>query len=262
MLSVEKRHDFILEELLRNGRVTIVELSRQLQVNRNTIQSDLEKLERRKLLHRVRGGALPMERPRYSIHAHGLTFQENMQKQIEEKARIALVAIRFIKPGDTIALSPGSTTTQLARNIRQLQIPNLTVVTNAVNIAMELTGLPGLSLTLTGGLLLSDFLALVGPLAEQSLNQMYVAKAFVGVTGLNAEHGLTSPNQFEALTLRIMLQRAQRTIVLADHTKLGRVTLHYIAPITAIHTLVTDHDAAPEVLPTLKELGIEVLTAY
>src|SRR5260370_18383619 len=110
MLSVEKRHDFILEELLRNGRVTIVELSRQLQVNRNTIQSDLEKLERRKLLHRVRGGPLPMERPRYTLHPHGLTFQQNMQNQIDDRARIARDAIAFIKRRDTLPFSRRSTT--------------------------------------------------------------------------------------------------------------------------------------------------------
>jgi DeoR/GlpR family transcriptional regulator of sugar metabolism len=126
---------------------------------------------------------------------------------------------------------------------------------------MELTGVQGITLTLTGGLLLPDFFALVGPLAEQSLNQMYVAKAFIGVTGLSPEYGLTGPNQLEALTHKLTMQRAQRTIALVDHTKLGRVALHTIAPISSLHTLITDHEAPPAMLSGLKELGIDVCLA-
>src|SRR5581483_10184879 len=126
---------------------------------------------------------------------------------------------------------------------------------------MELSGLKGITMTLTGGLLLPDFFALVGPLAEQSLSQMYVAKAFIGITGLSPEYGLTGPNQLEALTHKLTMQRAQRTIVLVDHTKLGRVALHTIAPITSMHTLITDHDAPSDMLSALKELGIDVCLA-
>lgn len=253
-----KRADAILEELIRHGRVTVEDLSQQFQVNSSTIRRDLERMERQNLLRRVHGGAVPVDTLAYSTYAYDLTFQENMSKQVEEKTRIALAAAHLIQPGDTIALSPGTTTTHLARSIRHLQIQHLTVITNAVNIAMELAGLPDINITLTGGLLLSDFFALVGPLAEQSLNQMYVAKAFVGFTGLSPEYGLTGPNQLEALTHRITLQRAQRTIILADHTKLGRVALHHVAPITAMHTLVTDRDASPDLVAKFQAAGIEV----
>ena len=254
-----KRHDFILEELLRNGRVTVEDLSQQLRVNGSTIRRDLERLERINLLRRVHGGAVPIDNLSYNTYAYDITFQENMSKQVEEKGRIALAAARLIEPGDTISLSPGTSTTYLARSIRQLQIQNLSVITNAMNIAMDLTGVQGINLTLTGGILLSDFFALVGPLAEQSFNQMYVAKAFVGVTGLSAQYGLTGPNQLEALTHRITLQRAHHTFVLADHTKLGQVALHYVLPISAMHTLITDDHASPEFIDQLEKLGIEVL---
>ncbi len=256
-----KRHDLILDELLNSGRVTVEDLSRQLQVNSSTIRRDLERLERSNLLRRVHGGAVPIDSLSYNTYAYDITFQENMNKQVEEKGRIALAAARLIEAGDTIALSPGTTTTYLARSILQLQIQNLTVITNAMNIAMELTSLPGVNLTLTGGILLSDFFALVGPLAEQSFNQMYVAKAFVGMTGISPEYGLTGPNQLEAFTHKMTLQRAQRTFVLADHTKLGRVALNYVLPISAMHTLITDSDASPEFLARLKLLGVDVLIA-
>jgi DeoR/GlpR family transcriptional regulator of sugar metabolism len=258
MSNAAKRAEFILQELLLNGRVDAEQLSQQLDVNASTIRRDLERLERQNLLRRVHGGALPVDMLAYSAYAYGLTFQENMSKQVEEKTQMARTALSLIQPGDTIALSPGTTTTHLARAIRHAQIQPLTVVTNAVNIAMELNGLENISLTLTGGLLLPDFFALVGPLAEQSLNQMYVAKAFVGVTGLSPEHGLTGPNPLEALTHRLTIQRALRTIVLTDHTKLGRVALHAVVPTTAMHVLITDHEAPEDMLARFRDLGVEV----
>src|SRR5579875_2729540 len=156
MSNAAKRAEFILQELLLNGRVDAEQLSHQLSVNASTIRRDLERLEKQNLLRRVHGGALPVDMLAYSAYAYGLTFQENMSKQVEEKTQIARTALNFIQPGDTIALSPGTTTTHLARAIRHSQIQPLTVVTNAVNIAMELNGLENISLTLTGGLLLPD----------------------------------------------------------------------------------------------------------
>jgi DeoR/GlpR family transcriptional regulator of sugar metabolism len=133
------------------------------------------------------------------------------------------------------------------------------VITNAVNIAMELSGLKDLNLNLTGGLFLPDFFALVGPQAEQNLNETFVGKAFVGVTGLSLEHGLTGPNQLEALTHRLTLQRARQTYVLADHSKLGQVALYRICPLSAVQTLITDDRAAPEIVRKLEEAGLNVL---
>ena len=258
MANTARRAEIILQELLLNGRVDAEQLSQRLQVNASTIRRDLERLEQQNLLRRVHGGALPVDLLAYSAYAYDLTFQENMNKQVEEKTQIALAALRLIEPGDTLALSPGTTTTHLARAIRHSQIQPLTIVTNAINIAMELTGVKGISLTLTGGLLLPDFFALVGPLTEQSLSQMYVAKAFLGVTGLSLQHGLTGPNQLEALTHKLTIQRAQKTIVLADHCKLDRVALHAIAPLEAMHALVTDHGAPETFLQGLREHAIEI----
>jgi DeoR/GlpR family transcriptional regulator of sugar metabolism len=218
-------------------------------------------MEQQHLLRRVHGGAVNVDMIAYSAYGYDLTFQENIGKMVEEKTRIAQAALDLIKPGDAIALSPGTTTTYLARAIRHAQIQPLTVVTNAVNIAMELNGLKGITLTLTGGLLLTNFFALVGPLAEQSLSLMYAGKAFLGVTGLSAEYGLTGPNQLEALTHKLTMQRAKCTIILADSSKVGHVALHSIAPITAMHTLITDRAAPAEQIAQLRKLGIDVFLA-
>ncbi len=258
MHTTNGRTEKILQELLSNGRVEVEELSQQFRVNSSTIRRDLEKLERQGFLRRTHGGAVPVDTLSYSAYAYDLSFQENVNKQPEEKSQIALAAAHRIMPGDTIALSPGTTTTQLARTIRHLQLKDLTVVTNAINIAMELAGVRGINLIVTGGILLPDFFALVGPQAEQSLNEMYVSKAFIGVTGIDPEHGLTGPNQLEALTHRLTLQRAKQTIVLADHAKLGQVALYRIAPIKSIQTLITDRAASSEMVEKFKAIGLEV----
>ena len=261
MIHGKKRSDIILEEILRRGRVTVDELSKELDVNGSTIRRDLERLERQNLLRRVHGGAVAVDMTSYSKYAPDITFQENMNKQVDEKTRIAATAARLIKPGDAIALSPGTTTTYLARGIRYLQMQNLTIITNAVNIAMELADLQNITLTLIGGLFLPDFFALVGPLAEQSLQQMYVTKAFIGATGVSPEYGITGPNQLEALTHRLTIQRAAQTFILADHTKLGKVALHAIAPLSSAHTLITDAHASEELIDSFKARGIEVIRA-
>lgn len=259
MSNKTTRTELIMQELLSNGRIEVESLSQQLDVNASTVRRDLEQLERQGMLRRVHGGAVPIDAMSYSAYASDLTFQENINKQSDEKAQIALLAVQQIKPGDSIALSPGTTTTQLARTIRHFQISNLTVVTNAINIAMELVGLPGINLILTGGILLPDFFALVGPQAEQSLNEMFVTKAFVGVTGLSGQHGLTGPNQLEALTHRLTLQRARQKIVLADHTKLEQVALYRICPLNLVDTLITDQGASPEMVKNYRNVGLEVL---
>lgn len=253
-----QRSEFILQELLRNGSVLVEDLARQLSVDVSTIRRDLEKLERQQLLKRVHGGAVPVDPLSYTAYTEDLTFQSNMQKQIEAKTRIALAAAQLIEPGDAIAISPGTTTTHLARAIRQLQIPQLTIVTNALNIAMELAGLRDLSMTLIGGILLPDFFATVGPMAEQSLDELYTNKAFIGSHGIGPEHGLTGPNQLEALTYRAIMRRARQTIVLADHTKLGHIALYRIAPISAAHTLITDSAAPREIVQALIASGVQV----
>ncbi|MBC8161913.1 MAG: DeoR/GlpR transcriptional regulator [Roseiflexaceae bacterium] len=255
------RAEHILQLLVRQGRVAVEELSRELGVNGSTIRRDLEKLERQNLLRRVHGGAVAADALSYTAYAHELSFQANLNKQAGAKTQIALAAMQLIQPADTIAISPGTTTTQLARALRHSPPRPLTVVTTAVNVAMELAGVRELNLVLSGGFLLPDFFALAGPLAEQSLRELYVSTAFIGVTGLSTEHGLTGPNQLEALTYRATIERARRVVVLADSTKLGTVALFRIAPLPAVHTLITDATATEAQLAPLRAAGLEIIVA-
>lgn len=261
MADERDRAEYILQQLVRHGKVQVEDLTQAFSVNSSTIRRDLEKLERQHLLRRVHGGAVTAEALSYSAYAHELTFQTNLSRHAEAKIQIALAALHLIQPDDTIAISPGTTTTQLARAIRLGPQRSLTVVTTAVNIAMELAGAREINTVLTGGLLLPDFFALAGPLAEQSLRDLYVATAFIGVTGLDAQHGLTGPHQLEAQTYRATIERARRVVVLADSSKLGVVALYRIAPIAAIHTLITDADATEAALVPLRVQGVEVIIA-
>jgi DeoR/GlpR family transcriptional regulator of sugar metabolism len=252
------RAEYILQELLSRGEVAVDALCAALGVDASTVRRDLEKLERQHLLRRVHGGAVRNDALASTAYADNLTFQENMTRQVAEKTRIAQAAARLIRPGDTIAISPGTTTTHLARAIRQIQPAGLTVVTNAANIALELAGARGLTLVLTGGILLPDFFALVGPMAEQNLSELHTDTAFIGMDGVSVAHGLTGPNPLEALAFRATMDRAGRTVVLADHTKIGRAALYRIAPISAMHTLITDAAAPAEELRLLREQGVAV----
>lgn len=255
------RESFILGELLRSGEVKVDDLSRRLAVNSSTIRRDLEKLERQRLIKRVHGGAVPVDTLTRGSFSHDLVFQANMSQNTEEKTNIALAAARLIRSGDTIMLSTGTTVAHLARAIRHLNIGGLTVVTNAVNIAIELAGLRDIDLLVSGGTVLPDFFAMVGPMAEQSLRQVYVKKAFIGVAGLSLTHGMTQPNAMQALAHRIIIEQAEQVIVLADSSKIGKVALYHTAPITAMHTFITGADAPAEAVSTLRSMGIEVVQA-
>jgi len=253
-----QRGEWIVQTLMQSGAVSVDDLAQRFQVDSSTIRRDLEKLERQQLLRRVHGGAVPIDPRSYTVYTEEITFQSNMHKQVEEKTRIAQAALQLIEPGDSIALSPGTTTTHLARAIRQAQIARLSIVTNALNIAMELAGMRDLSLTVVGGLLLPDFFALVGPMAEHNLGELYTSKAFIGSHGINVEHGLTGPNQLEALSYRAMMRQAHQTIVLADHTKIGHIALYRITPVTAMQQLITDSTTPQAAVLELRARGVQV----
>lgn len=255
------RQDQILQELLCKSQVNVEALSRRFGVNTSTIRRDLEQLERKNLLKRIHGGAVPVDALSYYAFGQGLTFRDNITDSVDEKTAISMAAAAMISRGESISISPGTTTTILARAIRNSRVSNLTVVTNAVNIAMELAGSSEITLVLTGGILLSDFFALAGPITESNLAQMHVDKAFIGVTGFSLTHGLTGPNQLEAHTHLAAMENAKEVIVLADHSKLNQVALYTVAPLEKVHVLITDSKAPKPLLKEIKDRGIRVITA-
>src|SRR5205085_9688434 len=164
--------------------------------------------------------------------------REKTRQLVDEKRRSGAAAAGLVAPGDTIILSPGTTTMEVARQLSGRR--NVTVVTSAVNIAAELAGDPEIDVIVTGGHLRGTTYALVGSLAEENLRGLHVNKLFLGGNGLTVEHGLTTPDLSVATTDRALLRSAERVIVIVDHSKIGRATLCQTAPIEHIHVVVTD----------------------
>jgi len=253
-LLAEERRRRIMEALARRGAVGVATLSQALGCSEATLRRDLQRLEEENLLRRTHGGAMLVgDNPEVELFP-----LDKATLQVIEKRAIADAAARLVAPGEVVALNGGTTTQDVARRIRA--IANLRVVTNSVGVAAELAGAPDLEVTLTGGTLRGS-LELSGPLAEQSLRNVYVDTAFIGVDGLTVQHGLTTYNQAEASINRIMIGQARRVIVVADHTKIGRVTMALIAPARDVAALVTDAAAPRDHLDELRSAGIEVVVA-
>jgi DeoR family transcriptional regulator of aga operon len=253
------RTEEILKELLRTGEVSVSDLVRQLNVSPATVRRALRSLERKGLLRRTHGGAVALEPLLYEQFRHVSSFQEQEKHRVLEKRRIGLAAAELVADGETIAIGAGTTTTQVARSIRHRK--GLTIVTNAINIAMELSHRDDLKVMVTGGWVSGSWFALVGPGAIHSAGEVFVDKAFIGVDGIHAERGLTTNYPDQATIHRAMINQARRTIVVADHHKIGVLGTALICPITDIHTLISDRAAPDEALALFSAAAIEVLRA-
>ena len=254
-----RRAQMILQELLRAGGVSVGALARRLKVSPATIRRDLAELEGRGLLRRTHGGALPIQPLLYEPFRHISYYHEQERQRGAEKRRIGLVAAELVTDGETLAIGAGTTATQVARSICLHK--GLTVLTNAVNVAMELSHRDDLKVIVTGGFLSGDWFALVGPAAIQSVGELFVDKVFVGVDGIHAEHGLTTNYPEQATIHRAMMRQARRKIVVADHRKLGATGAALICPVAEVDVLITDRGATDEAVAPFVARDIEVRRA-
>jgi DeoR family fructose operon transcriptional repressor len=255
MFSSERKQKIItlLEE---TPAVKVNELSQLFQVSEVTIRRDLQDLEEAGLLKRTHGGAVNIETASYEP-----TLLEKEEEQLEEKKAIARAAINLITNGSTIIFDAGSTTLQLARLLKTTRIQNLTVVTNAINVAWELAYVEGIELILTGGHVRHNTLSSVGPVAEKTLENMYVDKVFLATNGIDIERGLTTPNVYEAQVKQKMIKSGREVIVLTDHSKFGRVSLGSICSLSHVDCVITDSKTPEAYVTRLKEIGIKVIVA-
>lgn len=250
MLS-EERQRAILDLLGRDGRVLVGDLAKHFHTSQVTIRKDLEILQANGRIHRTHGGAL-------SVRESALedpTLREKEKLHSTEKAQIAAAAVRLISEGQVIVLDSGTTTTAIGRALRDFK--NLTVVTNALNIAAELSG-SDVEVILTGGNLRKNSFSLVGPLAEDTLHRLNADILFLGVDGFDVDHGLSTPNLLEARVNRAMMEMAKTTIAVCDSSKFGKRSLSLIAPPTAIQRVITDNGIPRPDLALLKKSGVQV----
>lgn len=243
-----------MEQIKLQSRVSVPELSQYFNVSESTIRRDLKELEDAKLIRRTHGGAIAIESVNFEP-----TYLEKEDQFRKEKEAIAKKAVEFIHEGDTLLLDSGTTIFHLVKELKKFD--KLTVVTNSLIFAQELQDSQGIDVMITGGFLRKETLALVGPLAEQSLNKMKVDIAFIGTNGIDLIEGITTPNLVEAETKRKMIQSAKQVVLLADHSKLGKVAFAKVAELSEINKLIIDQEVPESVINSLKNLGMDVYTA-
>ena len=241
-----------IQQMLQGAdAVTIGELTDQLGVSEATVRRDLDALQRSGLVQRTHGGAV-------STRVHELPYPARNTLQVLEKKAIARAASTMVTPGDTLFIGGGSTTLRLAELLVDVDV---TVVTNSIPVATELSRGRSGQVIVVGGSVRIPELSLVGPRAVEGIRYYRATTAFLGVPAIDSEHGFTADGDVEAATDSAFIDMAQRTVVLADHTKLGRVSTRQVVPLEALHTVVTDPGATPSIIDELRATGTHVVVA-
>jgi DeoR family transcriptional regulator of aga operon len=256
--SISRRSEQIVKFLLSAGTASIEELLAVAGSSAPSIRRDLARLENRGLIRRTHGGAELAEPLLYEPFRYDSSFLAREQRHAAEKRRIGLAAAEMIQEGETVGLSAGTTTTHIGRSLRHRE--KIQVVTNAINIGMELCNRTSIRTYLTGGVVLWAWsFALSGNAALSFLDNVYMDKVFLSVTGLDAERGATSLEADEALVYRKMLKQTKQVIVVADSSKLGKVSPAIICPTSEIQVLITDTGATPDAVALFERQGTRVL---
>ncbi|MEP6883118.1 MAG: DeoR/GlpR family DNA-binding transcription regulator [Gammaproteobacteria bacterium] len=254
LLVGERRHR-ILDLLREHGRVTVDALATRFVTSAVTIRSDLAALEAGGSLERTHGGALlsrddddrPLAVKRTLHHA--------------EKVRIARAAVALIENGETVILDSGTTTAEIAKQIRKLDGYSINVITNALNIATLLADVPFVRLIMPGGILRPESNSLSGHMAEAALADLQADRLFLGADGLDPERGVMTPHLPEAQLNAKMIAISRQVIAVADSSKLMRRNISLIARVDQLHMLITDSGAHPDVVAELERRGVEVRLA-
>ncbi|SMO83672.1 DeoR/GlpR family DNA-binding transcription regulator [Gracilimonas mengyeensis] len=253
-MTVAERHETILKKLKESGKVYVQELSEDLDVSEVTIRKDLRVLEEKGLLFRTHGGATQS-----NPYTSDRPVSEKEKVQAEEKSLIAQEALKLIGDNDSIVLASGTTILALARKIH----PNrrLNVITSALNISLELAQHKNVEILQLGGQLRQSSTSVVGPYAEQFLDGITCGILFLGVDGIDLDHGLTTSNLMEASLNQRFIEVAQYTVVLADHTKFGKRGFSRICSLDKVQHIITDEGVSAETVAKLEESGVQVTIA-
>ncbi|WP_375431382.1 DeoR/GlpR family DNA-binding transcription regulator [uncultured Friedmanniella sp.] len=247
----------LLELLVNAGKLDVEEAATRFAVSAATIRRDLDYLADQQLLSRTHGGAVP------NTTSYDLPLRYKSSNHGEAKSRIAARAVAMLWPGCTVSLNGGTTTVEVARAIPGAEpLHNgITVVTNAINIATELTVRPFIKIVVCGGVARPQSYELVGAMASETLSQLTPDICFLGATGLDPVAGITTHDEAEAAINRVMVQQAKRTVVVADSSKLGTVGFSRICHVHEVAAVLTDSAADPATVETLQGSGVEVILA-
>ena len=226
-----RRQEIILQVLRQNGSATIRDLSDKLDVSGWTIRRDLAELEEMQQIRRTHGRV-------EIVNGRTEQLEFNAQQNSEAKRAIGITTARLLKSNQVIALGAGTTATQVALALRGRS--NLSIMTNALNIALELSREPGIRVTCAGGEVHGDYFTLTGPLTERTLSAHYYDVAVVGVSGVDIAAGLTVNSHLNSVIIDVMLKHANKKIVVADSSKFGVISYAHLAPLGSIDMIVTE----------------------
>lgn len=251
--SAKERRALILKQLETKEEVLVSELSKETGISEVTIRKDLTILQNRKLLIRTRGGA--MRKPIENLNEDTAITKKRMFN-FREKERIGIEATKLIKEGDYIMLDSGTTTMEIAKNLHKFH--NLHIVTNALNIAMELMSYKRFEVVLIGGHVRLNSYSTVGPLALSVLRNFTEYKLFLGVDSFSLENGISTPNLEEALLNQLMIQQASQVIAVFDSSKFNKRSFSFVANAKDLNTIITDSAIPAGMATKLKAMNIDV----
>ena len=250
-MTIAERHKYILDRLRETGTVKVIDLAAQMEVSLVTIRKDLRVLEERGTLYRSHGSASLRD-----LFINDRSVSEKQQLYFEEKQAIARKAADMVSPGEAIIIGSGTTARYFAEALPE-EI-DLTVLTSALNVAMALLPKPNIELVQLGGAVRKNASAVVGPFAENMISQFACSKLFLGVDGINLDHGLTTSNLMEAQLNKAMIRSVQNTIVLCDSSKIGQSGFAKICEIEDADVFITDQKAGDRFSQSIEERGLAV----
>jgi DeoR family transcriptional regulator, aga operon transcriptional repressor len=254
--KTDKRAKEILRLLLSHGKTSVEELTLVFATSPASVRRDLVRLEQRGLVHRTHGGAM-LAGQVYEPFRFDASFQVREERFALEKKRIAMAAADLVLENETIGLTAGTTTTQVARALRLRK--GLNIITNAVNIGMELSSSKGLNTTLTGGCMRwPEAFSLIGPTAIEALNAVLMDRVFIGVCGVDPERGATTIEADEAAVFRAMSRRAKQVVIVADSSKVGMTSPAVICAVTDIDILITDDGISADAVKAFQRCDVDV----
>lgn len=252
-LSNYERQQELTRLLERAGRLSIAQICEQFNVSEATARRDLGALSEKGFIRRVHGGAVLVRQA-----APEEPILRRSHEQEDEKERIGRVTASLIQDGETVFLGSGTTVLQVAEN---LVTQTITVITNSLPVINLMSEKENISLIALGGMLRDSELSFIGHITEQALSEVRADKVIIGIRAISLEQGLTNDYLPETLTDRAILKVGHETIIVADHTKCGVISTAFLAPLTVIHTLVTDDQTDTKFIKALQRQGVEVIVA-
>ncbi len=253
MLAAQRREK-ILQLIQEDGHAKVLELSKLFKVTEVTIRQDLERMERQGLIVREHGGACLSDA---GLNVKDLTLMN--QNHLEEKKAIARKALTFIHDGETIILDSGSTTTEIAKLMGGFT--NLTVITNAINIALILGSMSGINLNVTGGEFKSPTLSLTGMKAANYLENIHADKVFLATAGINLKTGLTYPSISDLVVKKTMIEVSDVVYLVADSSKIGTSSFASLGALSLVDHIITDSNITPEDEEVFKKYDVKYTVA-